>query len=383
MSDVAGLLAGAYVGLLGLKVGATALQVRRERRAARPASTGTVTILQPILAGDAGLRDALRDNANALPQAELLWLIDDDDARAQALARELSAAPHVRVLSCPPAPDGINPKTFKLDLALATVASEFVVVLDDDARLPATTLHALLGALQHAELSTALPFYRDGTNLPARLLGQFVNNNAALTYLPLLPLAAPVTINGMCYALRTAQLRALGSFAPLLRHLTDDLAIADAVRAGGGRIAQLAAPVEMATEVPDLARYARQMHRWMLFATLLLRRQSLPMNLLITVLHGLHPLLLWALLLHAALRPSGLAWLALGLVIAARALALMLLQRQLTGGVRHRALLSLLAELLQPLHLLHAGLQRTITWRTRRYRVFDNHRFTAASARAT
>jgi ceramide glucosyltransferase len=37
----------------------------------------------------------------------------------------------------------------------------------------------------------------------------------------------------------------------------------------------------------------------------------------------------------------------------------------------------LLSELLQPLHLLHAALYRNIRWRTRRYRVRDNDRFSA------
>ncbi|UXI67120.1 hypothetical protein [Tahibacter amnicola] len=38
-------------------------------------------------------------------------------------------------------------------------------------------------------------------------------------------------------------------------------------------------------------------------------------------------------------------------------------------------LLSVLAELLQPLHLLHAAVVRRIRWRSRHYRVFDNDRF--------
>lgn len=376
MTDVTGILAGAYLAVLGLKAGSALWQARRERRAALRPIALDVTVLQPILSGDPRLREVLADNLRA--HARVWWLIDDDDHAAQTLAREFASQMNLRVLSCPRAPEGVNPKTFKLDLALATVDSEFVLVLDDDARLSAESLRALLRALQHAELATALPHYLPGDTWPARLLGQFVNDNAALTYLPLLPWSAPVTINGMCYALRADTLRALGGFAPLLRHLTDDLALADLVRGAGGRIAQLAAPVAMQTSVPNLARYLRQMHRWFLFATLLLRRQSVAMNALIVVLQGLHPLLLWALLGLAVTGSAGDAWLALGVVLAARALTLALAQRALTGAARHRPLLSVLSELLQPLHLLHASLRRTISWRTRRYRVFDNDRFVAA-----
>jgi hypothetical protein len=48
------------------------------------------------------------------------------------------------------------------------------------------------------------------------MVGQFVNNNAALTYLSLLPVLAPVTLNGMAYAIKEADLTRLGVFTPLV-----------------------------------------------------------------------------------------------------------------------------------------------------------------------
>jgi ceramide glucosyltransferase len=86
-------------------------------------------------------------------------------------------------------------------------------------------------------------------------------------------------------------------------------------------------------------------------------------------------LLLWALFAAFVLQPgwAALGWLA-G-VLAVRALCLCGLQRSLTGGVRHTPILSVVSELLQPLHLLHASVQRTIIWRKRRYRVHHNDDF--------
>ncbi len=133
--------------------------------------------------------------------------------------------------------------------------------------------------------------------------------------------------------------------------------------------------MEVQTHVPTLQRYRQQMHRWMLFAVLLLRDESPRLRLLIGVLHGLPPLLLWALLVLAVLPPIGLPALVAALVLVLRAGLLMHLQRRAGGRARHHPLASLLAELLQPLHLLHAACVRRIRWRTRLYQVHANDDF--------
>jgi ceramide glucosyltransferase len=209
------------------------------------------------------------------------------------------------------------------------------------------------------------------------LLAQFVNNNAALTYLGWLPFAAPLTINGMCYAVRTERLCSWGGFTALLEQLTDDLAFAILVRERGGRLWQSTAPVAMRTAIPDLPAYVRQMHRWMLFASILLRRQRLGVRSAIGVLQGLPPVLLLAMLICACMQYSWPAALSLSIVLLVRALLLCGVQWRVSGAMRHCVLLSIVAECLQPLHLLHAALVRTIRWRTRRYRVLSNGCFRA------
>nr|WP_255691324.1 glycosyltransferase [Luteimonas sp. XNQY3] len=374
--NLAAVFACAYGALLALRAVCAWREIHRQ--IALPTADAAfamheVAVLQPILGGDPRLVDVLGGTLDALPDARFHWLVDDGDTHAQSVIASLRAThPHAAILVHvnPPAPDGVNPKSFKLDRALAAVEAPACLVLDDDATLTAGALARLVAALDSADIATALPGYvDDGERLPGRLLAQFVNDNAALTYLAPLTWAAPVSINGMCYALRTARLRALGGFAPLLHALADDLAMADHVRTHGGRIAQTTAPVRVRTSIDGPAHYLRQMHRWMLFATLLLRRQPLRMRVLIALLHGLPPLLLWAMGIALAVQPTVIGALSVIGVLVLRAVAPAWLQRGLDVSAPQRPLLSLLAELLQPLHLLHASCVHTVRWRSRRYRV--------------
>jgi ceramide glucosyltransferase len=373
--------AAAYLGLLLVKTGLALLYARRNPDPARRERASEVTVLQAILSGDPGLEQALADNVAQLPEAEFLWLVDEDDGEGRVIAervRHRFPASSVRVLLFPPPPESVSPKLFKLEGAWREATRPFCLVLDDDTRMPRLSLDALLGALDEAELSTGLPFYRSGKNLPSRLLAQFVNDSAALAYLPLPALREPISINGMAYAIRRSTLERLDGFAPLLHHLTDDLAVARHVLGTGGKIRQTPFPQEVETAIPDFAAYWRQQHRWFLFAIVLLRTQSLPMRALLFLLLGLHPLLLWASLVGAALEHSASALGVAAAVLLIRWSVLALLQRRFTGRVRLYPGLSVLAELLQPFHLLHARMVRTMRWRSRTYRVWDNDRFEPA-----
>lgn len=380
--------AGVYLAtLLAKAILAVRYAERYPRPAARPArgvDMSEATLVQPILSGDPDLSAALADNLAALPEARFLWLIDEDDDEAAAIVSKLRDAHpshHIDTLVCPTAPDGVNPKLFKLELARSEVTSGAFVVLDDDTRVTREGLGALLEALETDTIATGLPCYLDRRrDLPSRLLAEFVNNNAALTYLPLLAFAGPPTINGMTYAMRPAGLDAIGGFAPLNRHLADDLAVARRVIRTGGTIRQTPYPQFVATSVRDLRHYRALMHRWFLFALLLLREQPAGWTLAIALLHGLPPLLLWTLLIAAPVSiesvsiPSAIPLL---LVLPLRAAALMAVQRKLTGRSRHSPVLSIVSELLQPLHMLHALVSRRIVWRTRRYLVRANDDFRA------
>lgn len=336
-----------------------------------------VTVMQPILSGDPALESVLASNLESLRAASFLWLIDDDDKQALLVTQRLQQRypqNHIRILSYPQAPDGINPKLFKLEQGRRWVDSQTVLILDDDATLSAQSLETMLGQLADNSLVTALPWYRAAENAPSRLLAQFVNDNSALTYLPLLPFASPLTLNGMCYVLHMSVLERVGGFSPILRHLTDDLALATLLTREGVKIVQSAATVGVQTSVPDVGRYFRQMHRWFLFATLLMREKSAGTNLAIFLLQGVHPLLLWMMIILAAGGGAASVGILISVLII-RHLALRRVQRAVSQDIPSRPVFSVISELLQPLHLLNAVLNRTIYWRSRRYRIFSNERF--------
>lgn len=360
---------GLYLAVLA---GKAVLAARHSRRHPAPASARAafedVTILQAILGGDPALADTLAANLAALPGARFVWLVDEDDAAGWTAARAAPPrTPDARVVlvSCPPAPADQNPKLFKLARAEGDITTPFLVVLDDDTRLSAIGLTAMLDAFPAHDVATGLPFYLAGPNVPSKLVAQFVNNQSVLTYLPLLNFAPPVTLNGMAYALPTARLRELGGFAPLVHRLTDDLAVARLVRANGGRIFQTVVPHAVGTTVRGFRHHLRIMHRWFLFAWLLVREQPEGWRAAIVLLHGLPPLLLGVAIGSAVLSASWLAAAVIAAVLVLRSAVLALVQRRHLGRAAHAPVWSLVAELLQPFHLLHALVSRRIHWRSR------------------
>lgn len=373
-------LALLYLLLLGKKSG-LARQVARNEPRLPPSDGAGVAIAQPILSGDPRLGDVLGENLSELPAARFLWLVDLDDEEAQRVCKGLAARhPDTKIeisLHAQP-PDGINPKLWKLEAARAAgIVEPVFLVLDDDTRMPGPTLAALLHALEAHPLATSLPGYLDDGRFPSRLLAQFVDNNAALTYLPLLPFMHPLTINGMAYALRREKLDEMGGFAGMLGALTDDLAVAEAVLSQGGTIFQSARPHWVETTVRDGRHYRQLMHRWFLFALLLLRKQPLQIRATIGLLHALPPLLMLALMIASAIIPSPAGFGVLIATLVLRGLGLASLQRAIYGRNLEAPVLSIASELLQPFHLLHAILWRRIAWRTRRYKVQDDRHFTA------
>lgn len=373
--------AAIYLALLLGKWAGAQRAVRESDRASRHGDVRAVTVLTPILSGDPDLPSVLAHQATALQDARLVWLVDHDDVEGQRIAaavREAHPEASIVVVECAAPLTGRNPKTAKLTRGSAHVQTPLLLVLDDDARLPRESLRQMVGEAGTADLVTALPYYREPRAGAGRLLAAFVNNNAALTYLSLLPWRAPVTLNGMCYLLHTADWQRRGGFAPLETQLTDDLAVATAMRRSGGRLCQSTARVEMHTTVASLARYTAQMHRWHVFALLLLREQPVLLRVLIAMLFGVPPLLLVAIAAGLLRSPAPVAVVAGATVLVVRSAVLRSLQRQLTGQARHHAAWSMLSELLQPLHLLHAAVSRRIRWRSRTYLVRANDDFEPA-----
>ena len=358
-----------YLFLLLIKVAFSWYYAARHREV--QTEDQPVTILQPILSGDPFLEEDLRHNINTVTgQVQFLWLVDEDDAEGRRITELLTNETHgkVTVLLCPPLSETVNPKTFKLQLGLQEVNTEYVAVLDDDTRLDVDNIGKAIYCLHSCDLYTGLPIYSPGKGLWSALVAQFVNNNNIMTYLPLLPLTEPLSLNGMFYVIRTSGLRDLGGFSSIQTKLCDDYALAKLVTSSGGKIRQGITPQYLRTSVENGGQYFRLMHRWFVFAQVLVTDQSVFTQLLLFVLLGLPPFLLWLSIISVLCGWWGV--IALGSVLLIRHCIIRLLQRVVFAKLPGFSWwLSILAELLQPIHLLHALIQKTIRWRSRTIRV--------------
>lgn len=309
-------LAAVFVALFAVR---WVLAWRYARRQSGPfRSQGTVAVLQPILGGDPLLQDALAINARQLTEAQLYWLVDEDDAVGQAAARA-AARPNVRLVQGPGPEDGENPKAAKLARALELVTEDIVVVLDDDTRITAAALARICGALESADLVTGLPVFHSHGTAWERFVGGFVNGNALLTYLPAAAVGAQHTINGMIYAVRTADLRSLGGFSAIVAQLTDDYAMAQLYERAGRRVLQTAVCADVGMTIASAAHCGRVLRRWFLFANRYLGENVGLSLFLLVVLPSLMPVAgLWfgwwwlALLFAKAVANRALLWVVAG-----------------------------------------------------------------------
>lgn len=371
----------AALGLLILKVSLSLRVIARQSRLLSTAHDSEtdwagITIVQPILSGDPLLPQKLRHNPTILPsQTTFLWLIDRADAEGQKIGTEVSRDfPNVQIMLCEPAPDDVNPKVFKLQQALNCCATPFFAVLDDDTTLQPASITAAMIHLQSCELYSGLPRYQDDGRFWSRMLAHFVNNNSIVTYLPLLNFAEPVSINGMFYIVRTESLQQTGGFTPLFHELCDDYAVRRQARKHKWRVVQGITPQVVETSVRNRQHYFAMMHRWMLFATLLIQDQSFLLQSVLTLLLGLPPLLLWISIAGTLLSP-GLIPALIAMLVIRQVLLSQLYVRAFRQSGELSPVLSLVSELLQPFHAIQALLNRTITWRTHKIRVQSENRF--------
>jgi ceramide glucosyltransferase len=375
-------LAAAYLGQLALKALLAVLYRRRTHGLAASSRPDRATILQALLSGDPALSDTLEASVRNLEDSDFLWLVDEDDKVAIAVCQELQGRHpqrSLRMLRCPPPPQGVNPKAFKLAAALPEVRTPVLVVLDDDTVLGRDGLGALRAGLEGgAGLATGLPRYHSAGRLPGAWLAEFVNSNAVMVYLPSLVYTQPLSLQGMCYALRTEEARRLDAFARIQKSLTDDLALARLLQRNGLRIHQTVTPHDSATTVETSGRLVSILHRWFVFMRLLLAEQGPWTRLGVVLAYGIPPLLLWASLVSGMV--SGLSHpphlLLPALVLILRAGLIAAVKRHFLGRLDTQSpLASLVLELALPFFLLAAYARNTIRWRTRRIRVHSVDHF--------
>ncbi|MBE9138007.1 glycosyltransferase [Nodosilinea sp. LEGE 07088] len=365
----------AYLGLLQLKL-FLSLRYQAQEPQSLPIE-GKTTILQPILSGDPLLEEMLRSNLDIAPDwVDFFWLIDENDNGARQIAETLikEGNASVQVILCPAVPPQINPKTFKLGIGLTQVNTPYIGVLDDDTRMEADTLGHGLARLQEGDIFTGLPYYLNGPTRWSELTAHFVNNNSILTYLPLLAFMRPISLNGMFYLMPTKTLHQVGGFEPILPYLCDDYALARMLTLNRSRIVQGTTPVAIQTCVADAKAYVGLMHRWFVFAQVLVFDQTMGTQALLMLFLGAPPILLWIGLVSLASSYFGMLWLLAVLIVrhmTIRSLHHQIFQREIDFSFW----MSIASELLQPIHLVHALLDKRIRWRNRVIQVAADGKF--------
>ena len=376
---------------------------REEKGSASESRQTALTLVQPILSGDPHLADTLRANATLDTSVAVRWkwLVDDTDLAGRrltdALLTELAAtAPRARGridrILTPPAPEGVNPKTYKLRLAwerrTTAEANDFFGVLDDDTQLLPGQLEKTAASLDddpRVGLAFGLPYYRSFDTPWSALVSTFVNRNSLWSYLPILSVMPPPTINGMFWLARPEAITALDGFRAVESFVCDDYAVARGVRAAGYGLRQTAVVHPLRTGVADARAYDRLITRWFIFPQVSLLRHEPARNIAgFCALVFLPAFQFLAALVLAAM--SGGGWRGYAVVLATQgwreALQVQLENLHLPGAAgrgwefwRRRAL-GWAVDLLMPLQIVRAMCSpRVIEWRGHRLRLDPDGRF--------
>ena len=348
-----------------------------EDRAAGGDGHASIDVLQPIVSGDPTMEGGIVRTVEAIagPGVSFIWMVDEHDEAGQAICARVAAlallrgARRAEILVTQPAPQGVNPKSYKLRVAAGGTDGDFICVLDDDTVLPVGSLDRAVAALRRpgSGLAFGVPYYETWSTVWSRLVSGFVNGHSLTTYLPPLALTPPITVNGMFYVMPRAALAACGGFAAMERELADDYAISQLFARRGYALVQTDIRHPVNTTVFTLAQYAKLFKRWLRAPQVSIERgasgRERAIYYALAVLPACYPLVLTILALVAPGLVTAGAALSLASVILASAVHLN--RRWLPGGTPwYGYAFVLLMQVLLPLHLLLTWVRRdTVTWR--------------------
>ena len=233
---------------------------------------GTISVLQPILSGDAELWANLRYNLTIDHDinTEWVWLVDASDRKGlQGCQQIITDFPSkkIRLIVCPDAPDSVNPKVFKLDIGVNETEAKYIAVLDDDTMITPELLPESRASLKSepADLVFGLPYYISKSTIWSTLVASFVNSSSLLSYIPYTFLLKPFTINGMYYMTLRHTLVSKDVFRKIENDLCDDYAIARFYSRCGLKLHQTPLLHPLNAKIESFSRFNKLLHRWFLF----------------------------------------------------------------------------------------------------------------------
>ena len=269
------IIAVAYLLLFLVRWLLSLIYYKKGKSAATDFPEELFTVVQPILSGDPRLANDLRANLQQTESVEFYWLIDQSDTEAQRVAdqicQEASFAQRIRVFLIEDVPQGINPKSYKIEQVVEELTRPYLIVLDDDSVIDFSKMGELTAYLGQEVILTGIPYNQERSNFWSKLVAAFVNGNSFITYFTMAEVEANHSINGMFYILPVELAKDQGLFTAIKDYLCDDLAVADFLRSKGVSIIQTRVTCNVRTTIKNAKQYLLQMKRWLLFSSIYLK----------------------------------------------------------------------------------------------------------------
>ena len=234
------------------------------------------TVVQPILSGDPRLESDLRANLQQTKTVEFYWLIDQSDTEAQHVANKICQdelfSQRIRIFLIEDVPQGINPKSYKIEQVVEDLTRPYLIVLDDDSVIDFSKMGELTAYLGQEVILTGIPYNQERSNFWSKLVAAFVNGNSLITYFTMAQVEANHSINGMFYILPVNLVKDQDLFTAIKDYLCDDLAVADFLSSKGVSIVQTRVTCNVRTTIKSATQYLLQMKRWLLFSSIYLKK---------------------------------------------------------------------------------------------------------------
>lgn len=234
------------------------------------------TVVQPILSGDPRLESDLRANLQQTKTVEFYWLIDQSDTEAQRVANKICQdelfSQRIRIFLIEDVPQGINPKSYKIEQVVEDLTRPYLIVLDDDSVIDFSKMGELTAYLGQEVILTGIPYNQERSNFWSKLVAAFVNGNSLITYFTMAQVEANHSINGMFYILPVNLVKDQDLFTAIKDYLCDDLAVADFLSSKGVSIIQTRVTCNVRTTIKSATQYLLQMKRWLLFSSIYLKK---------------------------------------------------------------------------------------------------------------
>lgn len=234
------------------------------------------TVVQPILSGDPRLESDLRANLQQTKTVEFYWLIDQSDTEAQRVANKICQdelfSQRIRIFLIEDVPQGINPKSYKIEQVVEDLTRPYLIVLDDDSVIDFSKMGELTAYLGQEVILTGIPYNQERSNFWSKLVAAFVNGNSLITYFTMAQVETNHSINGMFYILPVNLVKDQDLFTAIKDYLCDDLAVADFLSSKGVSIVQTRVTCNVRTTIKSATQYLLQMKRWLLFSSIYLKK---------------------------------------------------------------------------------------------------------------